>query len=102
MATLDTVRALAEEIGPRGSTTDTERKAAAYLTERLRGLTWMSEATKSQALAKLAAMRNKVGYPDRWRDYSALEVRRDDALGNAQRASLFEILHIHRAMDSGL
>ena len=38
MATLDTVRALAEEIGPRGSTTDTERKAAAYLTERLRGL----------------------------------------------------------------
>jgi len=60
------------------------------MAERLRGLTWMSEATKSQALAKLAAMRNKVGYPDRWRDYSAVGVDRTDHYGNVLRATQFE------------
>ena len=51
---------------------------------------WMSAATRKVALEKLAAFRPKIGYPDKWRDYSALEVRGDDALGNEVRASEFE------------
>jgi len=51
---------------------------------------WMSPETKAQARAKLAGLKVSMGYPAKWRDYSALEVKRDDALGNAQRASLFE------------
>ena len=41
----------------------------------------MTPATKKQAEAKLAAFRQKIGYPDKWRDYSKLEVKRDDLLG---------------------
>src|SRR6185437_9104813 len=51
---------------------------------------WMSAATRKVALEKLAAFRPKIGYPDKWRDYSALEVRSDDALGNEARAEVFE------------
>jgi putative endopeptidase len=51
---------------------------------------WMSAATRKLALEKLAAFRPKIGYPDKWRDYSALEVRGDDALGNEVRALEFE------------
>ena len=51
---------------------------------------WMTPATKARARSKLNGLRVGMGYPDTWRDYSALEVRRDDALGNAQRAGLFE------------
>ena len=47
------------------------------------GLPWMSPATKQQALEKLHALANKIGYPEKWRDYSALTIARDDALGNA-------------------
>ncbi len=57
---------------------------------RIDGLDWMARETKARAKAKLAALKVGVGYPDKWRDYSALEVARGDALGNAQRASLFE------------
>ncbi len=53
-------------------------------------LTWMSPATKKQALAKLHGVRNKIGYPDKWRDYSSVEIRRDDFLGDMERASAFE------------
>ena len=56
----------------------------------LNSLTWMSPATKQQALAKLHAMANKIGYPDKWRDYSKLEIVRGDNLGNAERAREFE------------
>jgi putative endopeptidase len=58
--------------------------------ERIDALPWMTAETKAAAREKLAAFRVKVGYPDRWRDYSALEVRPNDALGNARRAGLFE------------
>jgi putative endopeptidase len=58
--------------------------------ERIDALPWMTTETKAAAREKLAAFRVKVGYPDRWRDYSALEVRPNDALGNARRAGLFE------------
>lgn len=54
------------------------------------GLDWMSEATKREAQAKLAAFTPKIGYPKRWRDYSKLEVRAGDLLGNVTRANLFE------------
>jgi endothelin-converting enzyme/putative endopeptidase len=50
----------------------------------------MTEATKQLALAKLRAVSNKIGYPDRWRDYSALTIVRGDALGNSHRANAFE------------
>lgn len=60
------------------------------MAERLRTLPWMSESTKAQALAKLAALRNKVGYPDRWRDYSGVAIHRDDLYGNVIRAAQFE------------
>ena len=53
-------------------------------------LEWMSPATKAQAQAKLAKFTVKIGYPDKWRDYSKLDVVRSDALGNAQRAEVFE------------
>ena len=53
-------------------------------------ITWMSQLTKQQALAKLRAVVNKIGYPDKWRDYSALKIVRGDALGNGERANAFE------------
>ena len=52
-------------------------------------LEWMSPETKAQAQDKLAKFTVKIGYPDEWRDYSALQVRRDDLLGNAMRAARF-------------
>jgi len=53
-------------------------------------LTWMSEPTKEQALTKLHAVVNKIGYPDKWRDYTALKIMRGDLLGNGKRAYAFE------------
>ncbi|HEY0995987.1 MAG TPA: M13 family metallopeptidase [Gemmatimonadaceae bacterium] len=53
-------------------------------------LEWMSPATKAEAKAKLARFTVKIGYPDRWRDYSKLEIRRDDLIGNVRRAAAFQ------------
>ena len=53
-------------------------------------LAWMTPATKKLALVKLRAIANKIGYPDKWRDYSALKIARSDALGNSQRSDAFE------------
>ena len=53
-------------------------------------LPWMTPATQERALAKLEAFVPKIGYPDQWRDYSALEVRADDLLGNVRRSAAFE------------
>jgi putative endopeptidase len=58
--------------------------------QRIAQLDWMSAATKQQALAKLAKIRNKVGYPDKWRDYSALAIVPSDFFGNTARAVSFE------------
>ncbi len=52
---------------------------------------WMGEATREQALAKLGSFTPKIGYPDRWRDYSTLAVEAGDLLGNVKRASAFEV-----------
>jgi putative endopeptidase len=60
------------------------------LGNRIPNYSWMSEATKAAALEKLAKFTVKIGYPDRWRDYSALEVRGDDLFGNTERAGVFQ------------
>jgi putative endopeptidase len=62
----------------------------AALKEDIEQLPWMSADTKKKALEKLALIRNKIGYPDHWRDYSSLEVKRDDLVGNMARAAIFE------------
>jgi endothelin-converting enzyme/putative endopeptidase len=58
--------------------------------ERIRELDWMSPETKRQAVAKLAAIRNKIGYPDKWRDYSSVTILRDDFAGDVEHAAEFE------------
>ncbi len=60
------------------------------LAEDLRTISWMTPATKEKALVKLKAITNKIGYPEKWRDYSSVTIRRDDAIGNSDRASAFE------------
>lgn len=65
---------------------------AAYR-ESIESLTWMSEDTKKEALTKLANFTTKIGYPDTWRDYSALEVSADNLVGNAMAATRFEAMH---------
>ena len=62
---------------------------ASYKTS-IDGLTWMGPKTKSAAHEKLASYMVKIGYPDQWRDYSKLEIKAGDALGNAERAAQFE------------
>src|SRR5258708_30652977 len=61
------------------------------LDEDIDAASWMSDTTKKAAHAKLAAQVDKIGYPDHWRDYSSVEIKRDDFLGNVQRSSAFEI-----------
>jgi putative endopeptidase len=69
------------------------------------GLPWMSPATKQQAMEKLHTLANKIGYPDKWRDYSALTIARDDYMGNVLRARVFEfnrrIAKIGKPLDRG-
>jgi putative endopeptidase len=88
--------------------TDTERMVKQIrdaMALRIEQSPWMSAETKKQALVKLQTMRDKVGYPERWRDYSALEVRRNDFAGNVERAGAFEIRRdlakIGRPVDRG-
>ncbi len=57
----------------------------------IKTLDWMSSETKTKALEKLSQFTPKIGYPDKWRDYSGLEIKRDDLLGNIRRASVFEL-----------
>ncbi|MBL8531185.1 MAG: M13 family metallopeptidase [Hyphomonadaceae bacterium] len=61
--------------------------------QRIDQLPWMSAETKAAAREKLAAFRPKIGYPNRWRDYSALQVNAGDAFGNAKRRQVFEWNH---------
>jgi putative endopeptidase len=58
--------------------------------QRIRQLDWMSPETKQQALTKLHGIRNKIGYPDKWRDYSSVKIAPDDFLGDVHRAVEFE------------
>ena len=58
--------------------------------ESIKGLTWMTEATKAKALVKLDKFTPKIGYPSKWKDYSSLVIRNDDLVGNVRRASSWE------------
>ena len=73
--------------------------------KRIDAVAWMTPQTKARAKAKLAGLKVGMGYPDVWRNYSALEIRPDDALGNAERASLFEyqrnLAHLGKPVDHG-
>jgi len=66
-----------------------ENLRAAYKV-RIAKLPWMSEETKKAALRKLETINVKIGYPDKWRDYSSLEVKADDAFGNRKRENAFQ------------
>lgn len=78
-----------------------------YLTQAyeasIKELPWMSAATKEKALAKLATFTPKIGYPDKWRDYSTLEIKADDLIGNLQRIAAFghayEVAKIGKPVD---
>jgi putative endopeptidase len=87
------------------STLDMVQRIEAAMGERIRALDWMSPETKRQALTKLAGIRNKIGYPDRWRDYSSVKISPGDFAGNVQRAHQFEsrrdIKKIGKPVDHG-
>ena len=72
------------------STLDMLRRIEDAMGARIKALDWMSPETKQQALTKLAGIRNKIGYPDHWRDYSSVKIVRDDFAGNVERAHQFE------------
>ena len=89
--------ALGQEFVRRTFTADTKAKTQ-RMTEQIEtamqheieNLDWMSPATKAEALRKLHAIRNKIGYPATWRDYSALDVKPDNYFGDVLRAARFE------------
>jgi endothelin-converting enzyme/putative endopeptidase len=66
------------------------------LGEDIQSLDWMTPATKQQALVKLRAVGNKIGYPDTWRDYSSVKIVRGQVVGNDERATEFEV---HRLLN---
>ncbi len=83
---------VARVFGPelKARTLDMVQRIEAAMELRIRGLDWMSPATKEQALVKLHGIRNKIGYPDKWRDYSSITIARGDFAGNMERAAEFE------------
>ena len=74
----------------KASTLDMVRRIEDAMALRIAQLDWMSPETKEQALAKLHGIRNKIGYPEKWRDYSSVKIARNDFLGNVQRGTEFE------------
>ena len=74
----------------KASTLEMVRRIEEAMGQRIQALEWMSPETKKEALVKLAGIRNKIGYPDKWRDYTSIRVVRDDFAGNMDRASAFE------------
>jgi len=75
----------------KASTLDMVDRIEDAMKERIGQLDWMSPETKQQALVKLAGIRNKIGYPDKWRDYSSVRIRPTDFAGNIERAGNFEL-----------
>src|ERR1700742_5129644 len=86
-------------------TLDLTHDVEAAMGRDIEQLDWMSAATKTRAEEKLHAVADKIGYPDKWRDYRTLIVTRGDALGNALRADAFEqrrdIAKIGKPVDRG-
>ena len=62
----------------------------AVFSDRLEKVPWMTEATRAKARAKFARFTQKIGCPEKFRDYSSVDIRRDDLIGNVRRAALFE------------
>src|SRR3989449_528963 len=87
-----------EAFGPqaKADTLEMVHEVESSLEKDIHELSWMTEMTKKEALVKLHAVTEKIGYPDRWRDYSAVTIVRGDALGNSQRANAFEF---HRQLN---
>ena len=96
-----TDQALGEAVGqdwvkenfPPSAKDNTKKMIAALesaMAEDLKTLSWMSDTTKVEARKKLDAIAEKIGYPDRWKDYSTVTVKREDLLGNVERAQNFE------------
>ncbi len=89
--------ALGQEFVARTFSADTKAKTQlmtaqieAAMQQEIEGLDWMTPGTKVEALRKLHAIRNKIGYPDKWRDYSDLEIKPDDYFGNVRSSYHFE------------
>jgi putative endopeptidase len=66
------------------------KEIEATMESEIRQLPWMDEKTRTRAVEKLHTVVNKVGYPDKWRDYSSIRISRDDYYGNVERATIFE------------
>jgi endothelin-converting enzyme/putative endopeptidase len=81
-------RAFSEDMKKR--TVEMTKQIEEAMQEDIEQLTWMGPETKKQALEKLHSVVNKVGYPDKWRDYSSVTIRRGDFLGDVQRSIAFE------------
>jgi putative endopeptidase len=99
--TQETDRALGEAVGqdwvkqhfPPKAKASMDQLVAALeksLGDDIRTLPWMSDETKKAAEEKLAEIRNKIGYPEKWRNYAALEVKRDDVIGNVHHDAIFQ------------
>ncbi|HEX7288334.1 MAG TPA: M13 family metallopeptidase [Candidatus Angelobacter sp.] len=74
----------------KASTLEMTKLIEQAMEEDINQLTWMGPETKKQALDKLHSVVNKIGYPDKWRDYSSVEIKRNDFVGNVHRATSFE------------
>lgn len=72
------------------STLQMVKQIEAEMGADIESLNWMSAATKKEALTKLRTIMNKIGYPDKWRDYSAVKILPADFVGDAERAEAFE------------
>jgi endothelin-converting enzyme/putative endopeptidase len=81
-----------ENFGPelKAKTLHMTQQIQAAMEGEIKNLDWMGPQTKAKAIEKLHGIVNKIGYPDKWRDYSSLEIKRDDLLGNVQRGDAFE------------
>lgn len=99
IATID--RAMGEAVGQlyvekafsptaKAKALDLVKNVRAAMRDRIEALDWMSAETKKEATIKLDAIAVKIGYPDKWKDYSAVEIKRDDYLGNVIRATRVE------------
>ena len=83
---------VAKTFGPdvKAKTLDMTRQIEKAMESDIQGLSWMGPETKQQALLKLHTMVNKIGYPDKWRDYSSVQIAPDDFAGDVARAAAFE------------
>jgi putative endopeptidase len=108
----DLGEALGQEFVRRTFTPETKAKTQRMtqqveqaMEEDIQSLPWMGEATKQQALEKLHGIRNKIGYPDKWRDYSSVDIKRNDFFGNVERSATFEshrqLAKIGKPLDRG-